>query len=137
MDRRMNTSRWRVSQSRPLRVRTPIVDQHATWVAVNPIQGCPKACSYCFLTERGQTGVRPEQLASPAETVGLLIASPYYAPDRPVALYTWTDVMALPSSRVHLTELLVLLAERQTPNLVVLITKCLIPDDALDAATPT
>lgn len=127
---RARTSRWR---PRPLRVRAPIVDQHATWVAVNPIQGCPKACSYCFLTERGQTGVRPEHLASPVETVGLLTTSPYYALDRPVALYTWTDVMALPNSRGHLTELLALLAERQIPNPVVLITKCLIPDDALDA----
>ncbi|MGH3988904.1 MAG: hypothetical protein ACRDTZ_16585 [Pseudonocardiaceae bacterium] len=130
---RTNPSQCRVNHPRPRRMRSPIVDQHATWVAVNPIQGCPKACSYCFLNERGQTAVRPEQLSSPAETVDLLTASPYYGPDRPVALYTWTDVMALPSSRVHLAELLALLADRQTPNPVVLITKCLIPDDALDA----
>ncbi|MGH3918325.1 MAG: hypothetical protein ACRDSG_04690, partial [Pseudonocardiaceae bacterium] len=128
---RTNPSQCRVNHPRPRRMRSPIVDQHATWVAVNPIQGCPKACSYCFLNERGQTAVRPEQLSSPAETVDLLTASPYYGPDRPVALYTWTDVMALPSSRVHLAELLALLADRQTPNPVVLITKCLIPDDAL------
>lgn len=115
------------------RTRTPIVDQHATWIAVNPVQGCPKVCSYCFLNERGQTAVRPEQLASPAETVDLLIVSGYYAPDRPVALYTWTDVMALPQSRVHLVELLAVLADRKVPNPVVLITKCFIPDDVLDA----
>jgi len=102
---------------------------------VNPIQGCPKVCSYCFLNERGQTAVRPEQLTSPAETIDLLTASPYYAPDRPVALYTWTDVMALPTSRAHLAELLALMADRLIPNPVALITKCLIPDDALDAVT--
>ncbi|MGH3864862.1 MAG: hypothetical protein ACRDQ4_01770 [Pseudonocardiaceae bacterium] len=102
---------------------------------MNPIQGCPKGCSYCFLNERGQTAVRPELLASPAETVELLISSRYYAPDRPVALYTWTDVMALPDSRAHLAELLVLMADWKIPNPVVLITKCLIPGDALDAVT--
>jgi DNA repair photolyase len=98
---------------------------------VNPVQGCPKVCSYCFLNERGQTAVHPEQLATPAESVDLLTASPFYAPDRPVALYTWT-VMALPSSRAHLTELLDVLVERQIPNPIVLITKCPIPDNVLD-----
>ncbi|MGH3568504.1 MAG: hypothetical protein ACRDRH_21260 [Pseudonocardia sp.] len=109
------------------------MDQHATWIAVNPVQGCPKVCSYCFLNERGQTAVRPEQLASPVETVDMLTASQFYAPDRPVALYTWTDVMALPSSRAHLAQLLAVLVEWKIPNPIVLITKCLIPDDALDA----
>jgi DNA repair photolyase len=132
---RTPTSRREVSRPRPPRTRTPIVDQHATWIAVNPIQGCPKACAYCFLNERGQTAVRPEQVASPAETVDLLTASRFYASDRPVALYTWTDVMALPSSRAHLADLLALLADRQVPNPVILITKCLVPDDTLDALT--
>jgi len=133
MNTRLGVGTRRVNHSR--RMRTAIVDQHATWIAVNPIQGCPKVCSYCFLNERGQTAVRPEHVASPAETVDLLTASPYYAPDRPVALYTWTDVMALPSSRAHLADLLAVLVDRKIPNPIVLITKCLIPDDALDAVT--
>lgn len=125
MSTRLGVGTRRVNHSR--RTRTAIVDQHATWIAVNPVQGCPKVCSYCFLNERGQTAVRPERLASPAETVDMLTASPYYAPDRPVALYTWTDVMALPSSRAHLAELLAVLTDRQILNPIVLITKCPIP----------
>ena len=114
MDARLGVRR--VNHSR--RTRTAIVDQHATWIAVNPVQGCPKACSYCFLNERGQTAVRPEQLAGPTETVALLTASPYYAPDRPVALYTWTAVMALPDSRAHLAGMLTVLvaAEDSQPD---------------------
>ena len=133
MNTRVDAGRHHVE--RLPRVRTAIADQHATWIAVNPIQGCPKVCAYCFLNERGQTAVRPEQLTNPTETVDMLTASRYYAPDRLVALYTWTDVMALPSSRAHLAELLAVMVERQVPNPVVLITKCLIPDDALDAVT--
>lgn len=38
------------------RVFTPVIDQHASWIAVNPVQGCPKHCAYCFLNERFQTG---------------------------------------------------------------------------------
>lgn len=113
------------------RVWSPVVDQHATWIALNPIQGCPKACAYCFLHERGQVAVRPEVLASPAEAVDLLLASAFYEPDRPVALYTWTDVMALPSSRAHLAAMLEVIIRCELANPVVLITKCHVPDDMI------
>jgi DNA repair photolyase len=85
------TNDQRVALSREVegsnRERTPIVDQHATWLAVNPIQGCPKSCAYCSLQERGQTAVKPEYLAGSAETVQRLATSPYYEPDRPGALF--------------------------------------------------
>ena len=115
------------------RVRTPVVDQHATWIAVNPVQGCPKACQYCFLHERGQTAVRPEHLATPEQTIELLRRSPYYDPARPVAFYTWTDVMALPASRAHLHELLDVAARAELANPIVVITKCHIPDSSISA----
>jgi len=114
------------------RVWSPVVDQHATWIALNPIQGCPKACSYCFLHERGQAAVRPEALASPDAAVELLLASEFYEPDRPVALYTWTDVMARPDSRAHMAFLLEVIARRRLTNPVVLITKCHVPDDTIE-----
>lgn len=113
------------------RVWSPIVDQHATWIALNPIQGCPKACAYCFLHERGQVAVRPEVLASPTEAVDLLLRSAFYEPDRPVALYTWTDVMALPGSRRHLAHLLEVIIGRGLANPVVVITKCHVPDEMI------
>lgn len=117
------------------RIWTRIVDQHATWIAVNPIQGCPKKCTYCFLNERGQTAVPPQHLASAAESVELLLNSEFYQQRRPVALYTWTDVMALPSSRRHLTELLAELVRKQVPNPIILITKCHVPDDVIETIT--
>jgi DNA repair photolyase len=115
------------------RVWAPIVDQHATWIAVNPIQGCPKKCTYCFLNERGQTAVPPKHLVSAAEAVELLLGSSFYGPARPVALYTWTDVMALPASRAHLVELLEELVRRRVSNPIVLITKCHVPDETVEA----
>jgi DNA repair photolyase len=42
------------------RTYAPVIDQHATWIGVNPIQGCPKGCAYCFLRDRGQAPARPE-----------------------------------------------------------------------------
>jgi hypothetical protein len=74
-------------------------------------------------------------VAGPAETADLLFASPFYAAERPVALYTWTDVMATAGSREHLASLLSELASRGTPNPVVLITKWQMPDDTIEAAS--
>ncbi|MCI2422144.1 radical SAM protein [Saccharopolyspora sp. K220] len=111
---------------------TPVVDQHATWIAVNPVQGCPKKCTYCFLNERGQAAVPPKHLVSAEESVELLVNSSFYGPLRPVALYTWTDVMALPASRAHLADLLEELVRQQVRNPVVLITKCHVPDETIE-----
>jgi tRNA A37 methylthiotransferase MiaB len=71
-----------ITSSGPERIWSPVVDQHATWIAVNPIQGCPAACAYCFLHERRQAAVRPEIVASPVETVELLLKSQYYEKER-------------------------------------------------------
>ena len=117
------------------RVFTPVVDQHASWIAVNPVQGCPKRCEYCFLHERSQAGVAPVQVATPTEATEMLLASPFYSPERAVALFTWTDVMAVASSRVYLADLLGRLASARLPNPVVLITKCRIPGDVIEAIT--
>lgn len=117
------------------RVFTPVVDQHASWIAVNPVQGCPKRCAYCFLHERSQAGVAPVQMALPAEATQLLLESPFYSPERAVALFTWTDVMAVASSRAYLTELLSRLAAMALPNPVVLITKCRVTADVVEAIT--
>ncbi|GAA0534941.1 hypothetical protein [Saccharopolyspora thermophila] len=97
-----------------------------------PAAGMPEACEYCFLNERGQTAVRPEYIATPGESVDALLASPFYAPPRTVALYTWTDVMALPDSRTHLVQLLEEMISRKVPNPVVLITKCSVPGDVVE-----
>ena len=118
-----------------LRTFTPVIDQHASWIAVNPVQGCPKRCAYCFLHERSQAGVAPVQVATPAEAAEMLLASPFYAPERAVALFTWTDVMAVAASRAYAADLLARLAAARLPNPVVLITKCRIPGDMADAIT--
>ncbi len=114
------------------RVWSPVVDQHASWIAVNPVQGCPKACAYCFLRNRGQTRVAPVQLCSAQEAVDLLLVSELYAADRAVAWFTWTDVMATAPSRRYLAEVLTELAARQMTSTTVFITKCEVPDETVE-----
>ena len=33
------------------RVFTSIIELQASWIAINPIQGCPMQCKYCFLNQ--------------------------------------------------------------------------------------
>lgn len=115
------------------RVWEPVIDQHETWLAVNPVQGCPKACGYCYLSDRGQTSVKPTQLATPQRTVDLLLTSPYYHPQAVLALYTCTDALATPPNRAHLIDLLAQLTARGVRNPVCLITKCGVTQDVIDA----
>ncbi|MFE4621802.1 radical SAM family protein [Streptomyces mirabilis] len=111
----------------------PVIDQHETWMAVNPVQGCPKACGYCYLKIRGQTRVKPVELATPEQTLALLTASPYYHPQAVIALYTCTDALATPHNRAHLIGLLDQLTASDLRNPVCLITKCAVTDDVLAA----
>ncbi|MFF3671613.1 radical SAM family protein [Microtetraspora malaysiensis] len=113
----------------------PVIDQHDTWLAVNPVQGCPKDCAYCYLKDQGQTLVRPQQVATPDETLALLLDSPYYHPAAVLALYTCTDALATPRNRAHLIALLDCLGASAARNPVCLITKCAVTADVLDCIT--
>ncbi|MFD9609200.1 hypothetical protein ACWEPR_21015 [Streptomyces sp. NPDC004290] len=111
----------------------PVVDQHDTWLTLNPVQGCPTTCSYCSLHTLGLTSTRPTELATPAEAVRQLLTHRYYAPHLVLALYTSTDALATPETRAHLTGLLKALSAAQIPNPVCLVTKFPLTDDVAAA----
>ncbi|MEV0577087.1 hypothetical protein [Streptomyces sp. NPDC050392] len=114
-------------------VYEPVIDQHDTWLAINPVQGCPKDCSYCYLKDLGLTLAKPTELATPADTLTQLLASPYFHPSLVLALYTCTDALATPRTRAHLTALLDVLGDSAVRNPVCLITKCKVTDEVVDA----
>ena len=47
----------------------PLVSEHATWISVDPIVGCPANCRYCYLGPLGLRGQRPVPRISPEELV--------------------------------------------------------------------
>ena len=110
----------------------PIVDMHSTWLVLNPIQGCPKKCKYCFLKERGLNSVKPYVLAEPKEAVELLLNSNFYIEDIPLCLFSQTDLFSTPGNIEYGKKLITLLMGKNIKNPIVFITKCKIPQDFID-----
>ena len=104
------------------------VEQHASWIASNPVVGCPLACAYCFLKPEGLTGVKPRVLFTPEEALDELVTSQYYRPNIPVAVGTRTDFFSTSSNVEYLRQYVALYNKRHIPNPLVIITKKEIPD---------
>lgn len=110
----------------------PIINRHATWLVVNPIQGCPNSCKYCFLQSINGTGIRPIKIADECTTIGLIKKSKYYSDKIPLCLFSQTDIFSTPSNITYLKEFLGILNERKFNNPIILITKCFIPGDVIE-----
>lgn len=110
----------------------PIVDMHATWLVLNPIQGCPKKCKYCFLDERHLNGVKANILVSPEEAVKQLLESDFYIPDVPLCLFSQTDAFVSKENIEYLKQLIYLIDYAKINNPIIFITKCAIPDDFIE-----
>ena len=110
----------------------PVVDVHATWLVLNPIQGCPKQCKYCFLKERELNRIQPITLVSPEKAVDLLLSSKFYIEDMPLCLFSQTDAFSTVDNVEYLKQLIEILMKREIKNPIVFITKCKIPEDFID-----
>lgn len=110
----------------------PIIDVHATWMAFNPIQGCPKSCRYCFLNGIGMTKTKPIILASEEVAVNLLLNSPYYTPTFPICFFSQTDAFSTPDNINYVKNVLQILHEKNIKNPRIFITKCEIPIDFIE-----
>lgn len=107
----------------------PVVDVHATWMVLNPVQGCPKQCKYCFLRERKLNLTSPKILMSPEEAVNTLLKSKFYIKDIPLCLMSQTDGFSTLNNIEYLKQLVILLMEKNINNPIVFITKCKIPEE--------
>lgn len=110
----------------------PIVDLHASWLALNPIHGCINSCKYCFLNKYNIRGIKPNILVEPKAAYELLKASEYYCENFPLCLFTSTDVFATKMNIDYCLELLELFSVNKLKNTIVFITKCFIPKDFIE-----
>jgi len=111
--------------------RTQICEQHASWLAINPIIGCANNCRYCFLRPENLNKTKPIQLANPRETINKLLQSKYYNPNIPVAIGTRTDMFGTIKNRNYSERFLNEWEFRKIQNTLIFITKCKIPNSIL------
>ena len=104
---------------------------HASWIAVNPIQGCPNNCRYCFMKRYQASCVVPEVVIEYKKVIPMLLMSKYYLPDTPLCLFPGTDIMATSSNVEYLIELIREIKDSEIHNPIVLVTKCFIPDEVI------
>lgn len=109
-----------------------LTEQHASWLASNPVIGCPMNCAYCFLKPAGLNGIKPKILFSSREALDSLTSSKFYREDIPVATGTRTDYFATPENINYLKQYLVEYNKRKLKNPLVIITKKTIPDDVIN-----
>lgn len=107
----------------------PIIDLHATWLVMNPIQGCPNRCKYCFLNGINLTGKKPKELVQPEEAVKLLKESRLYNKEIPICIESQTDAFATPANIKYVMKLLEELDKEKIMNPKIFITKCGITEE--------
>ena len=108
-------------------IEEPIINRHAAWIVMNPVQGCLNNCQYCFLQRYGSSSLLPKVLASPSQSVKQLLESKYYREDIPVCLFTSTDIFSTDSNIQYCIEMISYLSLLRLKNPVVFVTKCRIP----------
>ena len=110
----------------------PIVDVHATWLVLNPIQGCPKKCKYCFLAERNLNQVKPNILVSPEEAVKILLKNKFYNSSIPLCLISQSDAFSTKENVEYVKQLVENLMAKKIKNPIIFITKCNIPIEFIE-----
>ncbi len=115
-----------------MKTSCPIVDTHASWLALNPIHGCPFKCKYCFMNGVGNTNKKPVVLCEPEDAVEQLLNYKNYNENMYLCLFSSTDIFSTPSNIEYAKKVIEIFIKKKIKNTIVFITKCYIPDDFLD-----
>ena len=104
---------------------------HSSWLVINSIVGCTNACKYCLLQDKGNNLCFPKVLGTPQEAVNELISFKYYNEQLPLCLFPNTDIFLNAENIDYLMATLDELEKNNINNDLILITKCLIPEQVL------
>lgn len=99
---------------------------------MNPIQGCPNRCKYCFLQSVDGTGIKPIEIIEESDVISEIKKSKYYTPSIPLCFFSQTDIFSIPSNVEYLKRLLMLIRKTDIKNPLVFITKCSISDEIIE-----
>jgi DNA repair photolyase len=109
-----------------------LISYHDTWMSIDPIQGCPYQCVYCVLRYGDKTGVRPQVIASPEETLRRLTQHRFFRLGiTPLAIGNETDMFHTLNCD-YLVELLTTFQSAGITNSISLITKTPLKEEVLE-----
>ena len=116
----------------------PLVAQHESWISLDPVQGCPASCVYCYLEPKGLTRQVPMLPSENLDTIYQnLIASRYLKKsfiaeasigrNFPIAIGNYTDMCLTFKNRQFLLSLL-----RKHREIMPEVPVCIVTKAALD-----
>lgn len=108
-----------------------LVDMHSSWLVINSIVGCTNSCKYCILQDNGNNLCVPRVLGTTQETIRELLNFKYYDKSLPLCLFPNTDIFLNKNNIEYLLDTLNEIEKNNISNDLILITKCLIPDEVL------
>jgi len=106
------------------------IEEHASWLALDMVWGCPNDCAYCFLRDSALTGIPPrlEFALDKRMQEQIAIALHYCPEDVPVSIGNTTDLFLTEDSRNLLYRIMRLVVKLDPKRLIVMITKAEITD---------
>jgi DNA repair photolyase len=118
----------------------PLIAQHESWISLDPIQGCPASCVYCYLEPSGLTRRVPGVSEEPPDSIyQKLRESSYFekfsyedVPESrvfPIAIGNYTDMCLTLKNRQSLLSLL-----RKHKEQMPAVPVCIVTKAALDSA---
>jgi DNA repair photolyase len=108
------------------------VRQDETWITADPVVGCAKNCSYCFLQGYNKTSKPGMPIMSAEKAIDNVLSFKNYRSESPVMVGSETDVFMNRSNINYFTEFFKKYAERELPNPLVFSTKSKIPDEFIE-----
>lgn len=108
------------------------VRQDETWITADPVVGCAKNCSYCFLQGYDKTSKQGMPIMSAEKAIDNVLSFENYRADSPIMVGSETDVFMNRSNINYFTEFFKKYAERELPNPLVFSTKSKIPDEFIE-----
>jgi len=112
-----------------------VISYHDTWIAIDPIVGCPYICKYCVLRHRDGTGKSPKQMVTPQECINKLRKYPLFVMgSTPLTIGCETDICH-PKNVDYLINLISEMRNQGIDNPIVLVTKSPLTDKLLATIT--
>ncbi len=114
-----------MNQSTRITSTPNLIAQHDSWISVDPIVGCPAACSYCYLAASEFRPQTPSQRVAPEVALDALVAwdERMDSTSNAVCIGNYTDTLMTRANRDYLYKFMRSFADMYPDRTLCLVTK--------------